>query len=221
MKKKYIIAIVMAALIILCSFTMIIASERGSFGRQWGEYLSSLNSDGDSNLDSKDESVFATGKDVVILNSTIDQAKQFYILSGYPEQEAFELAIDYSEKYETMYYMAVKSGYKASEEEVDARINELKEMIILLDDQSDFQEHMDSFGTEEDYWEFERSICARDLTIEKYRKAELETEFARISRFDKGSEEYQKEWIEWYENYQTELVKTQKFSITNEKPDYE
>ena len=57
------------------------------------------------------------------------------------------------------------------------------------------------------------SLCNK--TIEKYRIF-LEKEFSEKETSEKGSEEYQDEWIKWYDTYQENLAKKQNFIVVSE-----
>lgn len=162
------------------------------------------------------DDVFLVGKDVIITKAEIDQSMNFYILAGYSENEALETAIIFLEKYATMYYLAKNAGFFATEKEIDERIDLLKDMSKQNDNENEFQKQIDSFESEEAYWEYERSILRKDMAIELYRKSELEPKFAQLSNHEQGSEEYWSEWAEWYDNYQTKMAEDQEFKFATD-----
>lgn len=161
------------------------------------------------------DNIFAVGKDVLITVDEVKQAEMFYTSSGYDKAEAEKTAISYMEKYNSLYVEALKNGYFVTDEEINAKIEELKKMFSEADQTDVLKQLMNGFESEEAYWEYECEVYRKSLPIEKYRNF-LETEFTKKATSEKGSEEYQNEWIKWYDSYQENLAKEQNFLIVSE-----
>ena len=52
--------------------------------------------------------------------------------------------------------------------------------------------------------------------MRRKRKSKIEKEFSEKETSEKGSEEYQNEWIKWYDTYQENLAKEQNFIVVSE-----
>lgn len=161
------------------------------------------------------DSIFAVGKDVLITVDEVKQAEMFYTSSGYDKAEAEKTVISYMEKYNSLYVEALKNGYYITDEEINAKIEELKKMFSESDQTDELKKLMNEFESEEAYWKYEYEVYKKSLPIEKYRIF-LEKEFSEKETSEKGSEEYQNEWIKWYDTYQEDLAKEQNFIVVSE-----
>lgn len=134
------------------------------------------------------DDIYFAGKDVIITRTALEEAKDFYLQAGYSEEDAYDQAVLYVQTYETMYYLATKAGYQATEKEIEDRIEMLGESTPTIE---------------------------KDIAIEKYREAEIKPEFDKIATQEPGSEEYWAEWAEWYANYQSKMVEEQGFQLAS------
>ena len=168
---------------------------------------------------SPENDIYFVGKDVIVTRTELEEANDFYLQAGYSDGDAFDQAVLYVQKYETMYFLATKAGYKATEEDLKERIDYLKEISKEIKDKEEFQAMIDSFESEEAYWEYERLVLIKDIAIEKYREAEIKPEFDKITAHEPGSEEYWAEWGKWYEDYQIKMVEEQEFQLKSDLDD--
>lgn len=134
------------------------------------------------------DDIYFVGKDAIVTRTELEEAKDFYLQAGYSEEDAFDQAVLYVQTYETMYFLATKAGYQATEKEIEDRIELLGGSAPTIE---------------------------KDIAIEKYREAEIKTEFDKIATHKPGSEEYWVEWAEWYANYQSKMVEEQGFQLAS------
>lgn len=236
MKHKYIALIISAAILIIGSISFVLASGRDSFSAKWGSYLNQnskaedpsgeyhIISDKYSQFNDdrvEREGIYAVGKNLIITRTDIDQAKTYYLLTDSSEEEALSTAIDYTEKYEAIWFEAICNGYEATDEEINTRLQELKDIFGKTDSKEDIQEFINSFDSEEAFWKYEYNVYKKSLPIEKFREDVLETEFSESTAQVPGTEEYWQEWDKWFEEYQRDLVEQQAFVLTDDMTDEE
>ena len=186
-----------------------LASSDNPFFAKWGAYLG-LKTETPGNSTATDEELYAVGKDGGIPLSFYEQTKEFYLLSGYTEEEAVFLTVSYVEEYMALYLEAVRQGFDVTEEEVRDKIESLKEMLSGEENAALLSQMMTGFSSEEAYWEYEYQVYQKSLPIEKYRM-KLENDFFADGEHDRGNEADQDAWISWYDAYKEELVKKQAF----------
>lgn len=228
MKKKILFLGAAIILIMAGIASYSLASGSSIFFTKWGQFLHDNNSNSSGTYrtfrneypDVKAESVnpedvFAIGKDILITNTEINQAVEFYTLSGDNKDDSTTKAVSYAETYESLYLEAIKNGCSVTEDEVKGKVEELKELMDTAENKDEIKKVMDPFGSEEAYWEYEYKVYTKSLPIEKYR-ASLEETFADQSQYEQGSEEYLDAWNKWYDAYQKELVNKQEFQLTSE-----
>jgi len=231
MKHKYIALIISAAILIIGSISFALASGRDSFSAKWGNYLNENSKAedhfGDYHIVSDEYSqfndgyvdkkgIYAVGKDLLITRADVNQAKTYYLLSDSSEEQALSTAINYTEKYETIWFKAISNGYEATDEEINARLRELKAIFVKTDSKEDIQEFINSFDSEEAFWEYEYNVYKKSIPIEKFRKDVLEKEFSESTAQIPGTEEYWQEWDKWFEDYQRDLVEQQAFNLADD-----
>lgn len=117
---------------------------------EWGSILS-------QNIDSNNEEAAAV---------------EFYRMQGMSEEEAKEQAIAYLKERDQLYEEAVKAGYDVTDSEVEAYLEELKQILYHADNSEDAMAVMEQFDSEEDYWKYEFEVYKKDLPIIKYREAQ-------------------------------------------------
>ena len=59
-------------------------------------------------------------------------------------------------------------------------------------------------------------VYQKSLPIQNY-VVELENEFASQSKLDRGSEEFQEKWLEYFESYKQELMAEQDYAKVSDK----
>lgn len=116
----------------------------------------------------EEQEIYAKGNSAAITEEEIQQATDFYILSGMNKDAAREKAIAYVKEREALYEEAIRNGYSVTEDEIWNYLEELKEDINNADNKEDVYEVMNSFGSEQEYWNYEFGIYQKNLPIQKY-----------------------------------------------------
>ena len=164
-----------------------------------------------------DKEIFARGKNGIVTNSEVKQAKDFYVLSGMSETDAQTKAENYMMQREALYQKAVKEGYRASEKEIKAYIEELKSVINSSKNKEDAQAVINQFDSEEKYWEYEYSVYEKDLPIQNYVK-DLETQFraSNISTHsDTAVDSMDDQWNQYLEQMKSDVTHEEAFEKLN------
>lgn len=120
---------------------------------------------------------YASRKTETSAQEEINQAKEFYMLSGMDEEMAEAEAEEYMAEREVLYQKAVQSGYGVTDEDIRAYLEELKTLMDSADNKEDVQALIDQFGTEEEYWDYQYRVYEKNLPIQNYVK-DLEREQA-------------------------------------------
>lgn len=160
----------------------------------------------------KKRNIYAAGSTFLIRKEEFLSAVQFYKAGGDPQDVAEEKALEHLTKTKVLYNRAVKAGYSVSKEEVESRINLLKESKAKEGDLSPIQAEIDRFGSEEKYWEFMTAKSEEDLLVEKYVSFLMDTRAEELN-VDKGTEEFQNQWNQEYEEFTKEIVREEKLNI--------
>lgn len=101
----------------------------------------------------------------------IQQATDFYILSGMNREDAEKEAARYVSQRNALYEEAIGKGYSVTDEEVREYLEQLKKTIDSADNREDVYTIMKAFDSEQDYWDFQFKVYQKDLPIQKYRKS--------------------------------------------------
>ncbi len=160
---------------------------KGDFMAQWGNILSSINGGGKKTThDNKTntyritvkgicskrvvsgDDVYEAGRDILITGQEIQIAEAFYLLQGQSEKEAEKAAVKEMEEYNAMYVKAINNGFDVTEDEVDEYISEFKKTAAQAANSDDVKKVMEQFGSEEEYWEYQKIVCEKQLAIQKY-----------------------------------------------------
>lgn len=187
MKKKYIIIPVSAlALIMAAYFPIKKTVGKSDFMTGWGKVLSDNSNDKTENMQQSntgckvsakgtasknivsDEDIFEAGNDVLITKQEIEIAKAFYVLQGQSDREAEQAAIKYVEEYNALYVDAVNNGFDVTEQEVDKYITDLKTMAKQAENSEDVKKVISQFKSEDEYWDYQKIVCQKQLPIQKY-----------------------------------------------------
>ncbi len=198
MKKKYLFIIIsMLAVVMVAYYPVKKTVGKTDFMSNWGKILSKdskdktsdlqkrsntkyglfINSDSTDNATSS-EDIFEVGNDVVITNQEIQIAKEFFALQGQSEKDAAQAAVKYVEEYNAMYVEAVSKGYDVTEKEIDEYISELKAMTMHAENSKDVKKVMAQFDSEDEYWNYQKEVCKKQLPVQKYVKS-LEEEYLK------------------------------------------
>lgn len=218
----------LGSLILVVSFVVggSVFAERSDLSKleEWGGNLKN----NVEKQDSEEDDIYARGKNTIITNSEIEQAKDFYMISGLDEEEALAQSIEYVTEREALYQAAIQSGYSVADEEVWAYLDELKEFITEADNKEDVMAVINQFDSEQDYWDYEFSVYQKDLPIQNY-VADLEKEYMQastnsdykantnsISNDSIDTSEIEENWQATYEELKKELVEDEEFEIIKE-----
>ena len=168
MRKKIrviISSLIIFALVFVFGFPAFAQSKTGSFMSEWGKTLRGYAID---EKGGEEQEIYAKGNSATITEEEIQQATDFYILSGMNKDAAREKAIAYVKEREALYEEAIRNGYSVTEDEIWNYLEELKEVINNADNKEDAYEVMNSFGSEQEYWNYEFGVYQKNLPIQKY-----------------------------------------------------
>lgn len=114
------------------------------------------------------EEIYEAGTDVLISKQEVEQAKEFYVLQGQSEKNAEKEAVKYMEEFNAMYVEAVNNGFDVTEQEVDDYISELQKVSEEAENADDVKKVIAQFESEDAYWEYQKTVCRKQLPIQKY-----------------------------------------------------
>ncbi len=151
---------------------------------------------------------------IVLPQAEIDMAEDFYLISGYREKEAKELALQYVKEINALYQEAIANGYTASDQEVEEFLKEQKRQYEQAENKEEVYAFMDRFESEQAYWEFQSEVYKKDLPIQKY-NASREREFMekQIAGGSADSLELQDRWEHEFQRQKAEAVEKYEFVV--------
>lgn len=209
-KKKWII-LCLAFVAVVCS-TILAAAESSRVGlySRWGKILK----DASVKEMSVSESDININSNVISVSSAnIQQAKEFYVLTGISESEAETKAIDYMKKREAMYVDALRHGYDVTDQEIWEYLDELKQTMEKSENKAEIEALISSFGTLEEYWQYEFTVYEKNLPIQNYVE-DMEAQFKNQTETTYSLDgAYEEEWDQYFENYKNRLVQENSFRI--------
>ena len=122
---------------------------------------------------------------------------------------------------EALYNAAIRSGYSVTNQEVREYVAELKELLESSDQYDLVLAVMDSFDSEEEYWEYQFTVYQKNLPIQKYVQAlqlefqnSLATTYSAAETNDSASN-YTELWNDYYDSYKQDLVEQENYSLNN------
>lgn len=160
---------------------------------------------------STNSELYAVGKNGTILKQDIEQAKEFYLISGLNEEDAQKEAVKYAYEREALYQEAVKNGYQITNEEIWSYLGELKDLLKDSENGEDAQKVMDQFDSEEAYWEYEFTVYQKDLPIQKYVAGKRDVFMDTAERDNKSFNQAEEVWENYFETLKKELVEKENF----------
>lgn len=149
---------------------------------------------------------------IILPQTEIDMAKDFYLVSGYGEKEAEALALQYVKETNALYQEAVANGYTVSDQEIRDYLEEQKEQYQTADNKEEIYAFMERFESEQAYWDFQFEIYKKDLPIQKYnaaREREFMQEQAENGSIDKTGDL----WAEEFERQKARAVEKYDFAV--------
>ena len=156
------------------------------------------------------------GQDVIVTEEQIDAAKDFYKNKGLGSRESEEKAVAYVEEENALYAEAIKKGYDVTEKEIDEYINKLKRLSKTAENKEDIEKVISGFGSEKEYWEYEKKIYKKLLPIQNY-TSDLEKEFMEKNRDKCEPSNIEKTWDTEFKQVKDKAVKKQKYTKVNKK----
>lgn len=168
---------------------------------------------GDDKAIKKSLEAAADGR-IVLPQTEIDMATDFYITSGYGEKEAKELAIQYVKEINALYQEAIANGYMATDQEIEEFLSEQKRQYEQAENKEEVYAFMDRFESEQAYWEFQAEVYKKDLPIQKYNAAS-EREFIEGQMANSGMDgsEIQEKWEDEFNKRKAEAVERYEFVV--------
>ena len=154
--------------------------------------------------------IYEAGSDILITNQEIEIAKSFYTLQGQSEKNAEKLAVQYIEEYNAMYVEAINNGFDVTEKEIDDYISDLKEMAKSAANSNDVENVIAQFDSEDEYWEYQKFVCQKQLPIQKYVET-LEKEYLNETGKDADDEETIVLWNEELDKIKESAASKQKY----------
>lgn len=205
MKSKWRKAITLgaAAIVLLIIGTCAMAGN-SSFMGEWGRILK-------NNSSTESQQTYAKGRNAIVLSSDIEQAKQFFMLSGQDEETAEKNAEEYALEREALYQEAIKNGYDVTDQEVKEYLEELKSFVNSADNKEDFEEVLNQFDSEEDYWDFQFKVYQKNLPIQNY-VSELEEKYMESQTYSE-SDNAEESWLDYFEQFKDELILNEDYQI--------
>lgn len=180
---------------------------QSAFLQKWGQILKSA-----STSDSQD--IYAEGKNTTVRNKDIEQAKQFFILSGAEEEQAEKQAVEYVMEREALYHAAIQNGYEVTEQEVWDYLEELKVTLNTADNKEDFQNILNQFDSEKEYWDFQFTVYEKNLPIQNYVK-DLEKQYMETQTYSEDGEDAERGWEEYFEKFKDSLKNDENYQIVD------
>ncbi len=168
--------------------------------KEWGKILCKYSSKEDSKIYSK-------GNSAVVTVNQWEQYVEYYLLAGETEESARNLATKEAEEYEALYSNAIANGYNVSEEELNSYLEELKQTAQESANKETITVIMEAFPSEQEYWDYQRTVCQKDIPIQKYIEAEREIYM--------NGENSGMDWNTYLEKWKDELRQSQNFQIVN------
>lgn len=217
MKKKLLIA--GFGLILLSGIALIFVNANNSTGSLMSELGAKLNKHSSTADMSGSSTIYAQGKNAVVTQDEVAQAKNFYIISGLSETEAEEKAASYMMELEAMYQKAIHAGYSVTDDEVSTYIDTLKEMTASAENKDDVQKLISQFDSEEAYWDYQLEVYKKNLPIQNY-VSDLQKQFYEnnadtlIAEKEINEEgDISGEWETYFEQFKLDAVEEEDYAI--------
>ena len=228
--KKVKITIMSMIIIVLLSLLCVQAAQTNFFA-EWGKDLKNhrdnrkvINKYGDfkvarkgiySSEKTKLSEIKEIGRDVIVTDEQINIAKDFYIESGKSKTQSEKEALEYVEKENALYAEAIKNGFDVTREDVEKYIEELKIIFEKSENKEDNKKMIESFGSKEEYWQYEKTIYKKLLPIQNY------LDYLKRAYVKKYSSKYDMDkvfemWAEELERVKEDAVKKQSYSAVDD-----
>lgn len=202
-------SVIIVVLVIILTVPVFTQSKTDSLMSAWGNILKGYA----GNEKVQEGDIYAKGVSATVTEEEVRQATDFYLLSGdMSEQEAREKAINYSEKREALYEEAARKGYTVTDDEVWSYLEELKEFITTSDNKDDAYAVINSFDSEQEYWDYEFKVYQKDLPIQKFNE-DLQAQYEAQTGKTNGTSESMADFNSYFEKYKQDLVEKENYQL--------
>jgi hypothetical protein len=162
--------------------------------------------------DLDEDEIYEIGDNIIISNDEVSQYEKFFSLNG--DDNAQESAEEYARERNALYVAALENGFEVTEQEIFDYLDKLKEEIKSTLTAEEYRNLYTSYGTEEEYWDYEFEVYKINLPIQNY-VSSLENQYKEAySATD--SIVLEQMWTEEYENIKKTLVDEQNFVTLDE-----
>ncbi|CVI65930.1 hypothetical protein NDGK_00371 [Clostridiales bacterium CHKCI001] len=168
--------------------------------KEWGKVLYEYSS-------KEDSAIYSKGNSAVVTVNQWEQYVKYYLLAGETEESAKNLATKEAEEYEALYSNAIANGYNVSEEELNSYLEKLKQTFQEAANKETMTAVMEAFPSEQEYWDYQRTVYQKDIPIQKYIEAEREV-YMKEQNTDM-------DWDTYFEKWKAELRQSQNFQKVN------
>lgn len=162
------------------------------------------------------DEVMLVGEDILVTESEIDKAEEYYLAQNESDKKAKQDAVDYMTEFDAMYAEAVKNGYDVTESEVKKYVKKLQEDLKSAENYDEVKVIMSSYDSEQAYWDDMIRIYYKQLPIEKYVK-DLESAFQKKCKYSVNTEEYNNAWDKEFQKIKDNAVASQAYSKSTTK----
>lgn len=111
-----------------------------------------------------------------------------------------------------LYQEAVEKGFLISEEELDTKVNELREAMKSVDNADEIQSFLDGFSSEEDYWRFVKEKSRVEYTILAY-KDDLANQYSKKNDISRSNVSQDGMWDDFIKNRYEKAVESSDITI--------
>jgi hypothetical protein len=164
----------------------------------------------DAAVKEKDKRTAYSGKHVDITLEELKESERFYLAKGESETDARKDALYCQEEYNALVAKAKENGYSATEQEIDDAVEEIKEWSKTPENKDVIGPIISAYPNEEAYWKYLKHVYKKQLVAQKYVK-DLEKSFADGYSGEKGTEEYNKAWDEWFDSFKKKAIAEEGF----------
>lgn len=111
-----------------------------------------------------------------------------------------------------LYQEAVEKGFLIREEELDAKVNELREAMKSVDNADEIQSFLDGFSSEEDYWKFVKEKSRVEYTILAY-KDDLADQYSKKNVISRNNVSQDGMWDDFIKNKYEKAIENSDITI--------
>ncbi len=158
----------------------------------------------------KNNKVAYVGSNIDINLGDLRESETFYLAKGEDEIKAKEDALLFQKEYSALFAKAKEKGYSATNQEIDDAVEEIKELSKTPENKDVVGPIISAYPNEEAYWKYLKHVYKKQLVVQKY-VADLEKSFADGYSGEKGTEEYNKAWRQWFDSFKKQAIQEEGF----------